>query len=963
MKTISQVTSLLPLRFVFLLCAAFFIYCTSFTANGQDLQSRISIAILPLEDQTKAVRHAHWRHSLSNMIAKPLEQIKQVRICDPEAAEYGLRRCKLSAGDAINAEQAKNIGEIIEARRVISGHFGRKGKNWIVTVNIMAVADGTSSPAITATSDDWLTLTQELAEKILRELKVSPTEEQKQQMQMRMTNSAEALDYYSRCYAMKIDKKPFAEVTQMAQKAIKLDPKFANAYLAYGSSLLNQGKMQEGRAQIEHVLKLQPKNSSALMILGSFSLLNRNPTDAAKYLRSAVQYDPDDPDKYIRLSEYHSALNEYDKSVEQLEIAMKLNPVSADVNAQLGLIYAHMAKKELALRAMQNAVLIDASSSVYQKVAIGYDHLGMTSQAIEYFEKFIASARKSGLDPEGLKHFEERLQHLQTSLKTEYVTATEPRRFTPEELRKELRERLTPKEFSQIIYPLDSSPAMKQWAVELTKDAKDDMAKARALYDALAQHLSPSAGDSRTAQQVFEDWKKPEVSFRCQEYARLYVALAREVGLNAYFAPVSRDHDDKAIMHACAALFFEGKVILVDVNYRWFGVPHKKFSISNDYEAIVMQMNQTDGLAYKRIAVKLQPDSLSLFNLAGCLVSEDETEEAKVVFERFLQTDGEPWLKHYALAALALFKEDWIIAEKELKQTIEISTAASSTHFNLGMVLLKKQDFSGALDSFRMCIQTKPSNDEEKQCRSLIARIHEKLAEANRTPSQVRKDKWRSELLEQSNRKFAFFECIPMICPAAGLIYNTKSESLGLEIEALRQQSEQEPENALCRYRMGFLLQDAMRDKERDLAMKDAEQVARTIMKIRPDDLDAMHVLVRCLQGKEEAGILANKAVELHPNDWRAWMCLAYHQNENFMRALCEGLDNLPPQGYDEERLEAVFSVLSESPDECKKFIKMINECFATSEKAVELSKDSSQAWEYLLGMRNRLLDCNYSGS
>lgn len=956
MKTTRPQTPLCqPITAILLRLWVLLFVCAS-PVHALEPESRITIAVLPLEDQTKDAHEAHWRHSLPRMISRPLDSIPQVRIYAADATEYGLRRCKLSPGEAINAEQAKTIGEIIEVRRVIWGNYRREGKNWVVTVHIMSVAEGASSSPITVTSDDWFTLTLELAEKILAELKVSPTDDQKQKMQIRMTNSAEALECYSRCYALMTDRRPFAEVAQMAEKAIKLDHKFADAYLAYGSCLLSQGKFPEGRVQIEKALALKPNNDRALMALGVLCGIQNNLTDAAKYLQSAAQFGPDEPENFVRLAEFHLMMKEYDKAVAQLGIAMKLNPVSASANAQLGFCYALMAKKELAVSAMQNAVMIDPiDTGVCQMVAQGYDRLGMTSQAIEYREKFLVSAKKSGLNPTMMKAYEERLEELRSSLKTQYVSGTEPRRYTAEQLRSELRERLTPEEFSQLLYPLDATPAMKQWAQEITKGAKDDREKARALYDALAQHLSPAAGGARTARQVFEDWKKPDTSFQCQEYARLYVALAREVGLNAYFARVDQDHNDQVILHACGAVFLSGKIILVDVSYRWFGITHKKFTINNDYEALVMQMNQSDGLASKRIAVKLQPDDLSLFNLAGVLLSENETAEAKTVIERYLQLETETWMKHFARGCLAWMEKDLDSAEKELRQSIEIYSGESSAHFHLGQILLHKQDLAGALEAFRSCIQQRPSPAREMKCRRYIALIHENLAEPSLTTSQILKEKWREQWLLETQCEFSFFEWSPEIVPAIGLIYDSRTEALEVEIEALRRQSEKEPQNAVCRFRMGFLLRYAMRTKEGDIAMEDAQRVARSIIQQRPMDLDAIHVLVCSLQGNEEAGTLAKKAVETVPGDWRSWMCLAHHQSYVFLRALFQGVENLPAQGYDVKRAEEAISLRSGSPSECLKLIKMINECYATATKAVELSKDSGQALVYLLGVRSTL--------
>lgn len=956
MKTTPTRILLSPLLTALLLRLCVLLLGCGVCTHAQEAESRITIAVLPFEDQTKDEQEAHWRHSLSRMICRPMYPVKQVRIYGADAMEYGLRRCHLKSGDPIREEQAKTIGEIIEARRVVWGHYRKDGKKWTVTVRVMVVSEGACSGPISATSDDWFTLSQELAEKILTELKVAPTAEQRKKMQYRYTDSAEALEYYSRCYALMTDQKSFEEVAQMAQKAIKVDPKFAEAYVAYGSCLFSQGKFKEGRVQVEKALELKPDNDRAILALGVLCGLENDTESAAKHLREAARLDPDEPENFVRLAELYMMMKEYDSAVAQLETALRLNPVSASANAQLGFCYALMAKKEPALRAMERAVSIDADdAAVYQILAQGYDRLGMTSQAIEYREKLLASGKKIGLNPAMLVPYQKRLEELRTSLRMESVTAAEPRRYSDEQLRKELRERLTAEEYSQLLFPLECTAEMKQWAKELTKDAKDDMAKARALYDALASHLSPAGGGARTAAQVFEQWKSPDASFQCQEYARLYVALAREVGLGAYFTRVDRDHEDQVVLHACAALFLHQKVILVDVTYRWFGVPHKKFAVYNDYEAIAMQMNQSDGLTYKRIAVKLQPDDLALYNLAGRLMGENQIEEAKGVLERFFQTKAEPWMKHSARGSLAWMEKNWDLAEKELKQSIEIHPYESSVHYHLGLVLLQKEDLPGALESLRRCMEQRTSSEMEMKCRRLIALIHERMPDANPASSLTPLQQWHEALKRQTHASFPFFEWSPRIHAAVGLVYDLRPEALAIEIKALRARAEKEPENALCRLRIGVLLQLMNQPKEADVAMMDAQRVARAVLGKRPGNPDASYVLVCCLHGNEESGTIAKKVAEMHPSDWRALMGSAHHQSELFMRALFEGLENLPPQGYDLARAEEAISMRSSSVSQCLKLINMIHQTWASADKAVACSKGSAEALIHLLGVRSNL--------
>ena len=76
------------------------------------------------------------------MAGSPLSEVKAIRMYPADACEYGMRRLNLKAGDPMDAAQARNIGEIIEARRVVWGEYRRNGNKWAVKAHVLNVASG-----------------------------------------------------------------------------------------------------------------------------------------------------------------------------------------------------------------------------------------------------------------------------------------------------------------------------------------------------------------------------------------------------------------------------------------------------------------------------------------------------------------------------------------------------------------------------------------------------------------------------------------------------------------------------------------------------------------------------------------------------------------------------------------------------------------------------------------------------
>ena len=252
---------------------------------------------------------------------------------------------------------------------------------------------------------------------------------------------------------------------------------------------------------------------------------------------------------------------------------------------------------------------VNAEQIIWQ----GYAALHETPLALEHLERFIKLARKEGLAPQLVDYMEECGRELRARLTPHEISAAPPRSYTAQTLDAALRERLTREEYKQVINPLASTPAMDRWAQELARGATNDLGKARKIFDALARHLDTGEAGTRTAQEVFAVWNDPAQSFCCQEYAKLYVALARAVGVKAFYVHLEKDYSGEVVYHDCAAVFAEDKALLVDPAYQWFGAPHKEYLVLDDLQAVAHHYYQPSGkanlVARCRLAAKLHPDT------------------------------------------------------------------------------------------------------------------------------------------------------------------------------------------------------------------------------------------------------------------------------------------------------------------------------------------------------------------
>jgi len=597
------------------------------------------------------------------------------------------------------------------------------------------VASGATSAELKATSADWYEARDQLADQALHELGVKPTAAEHQKMLVRGASSPSALEWYSKAYAGQEERKPKAEQEASIQKALAADPQFADAYGALAAALGSQGKFEAAEAAVRQALKLRP-DSARLHLVMSFALIFQgNLVSAEKEMREALRLNPDEAEIYMRLGECAKEQGKPDEAIAFWNEAKRLDPTDAGVRAHLGDVYAKKRDREKALRELKEAERLDPEDvSAEQVLWQGYAALHETPLALEHLERFVALARKQGLVPRMVDYMEECGRELRARLTPHEIIASPPTTYTRQSLEATLRKRLSSAEYKLVTNPLASTPAMDRWAQELTRGATNDLDRARKIFDALARHLDTGEVGTRTAQEVFAAWNDPAQSFCCQEYAKLYIALARAVGVKAFYVHLERDYSGEIVYHDCAAVFAGDKALLVDPAYQWFGAPHKEYVILNDVQAVAHHFYQASGegtqVARCRLAAKLHPETVwGQLHLAGALIRAGEFVEAGKSLKKAQQLEPGRWDGYTYQGFLAAKTGDREGAVAALRKALELNPRHGPTHLILGWALSQQNKLEAARDEYRLAVLygTMLSPEEKTAALRAIAEINERL--------------------------------------------------------------------------------------------------------------------------------------------------------------------------------------------------------------------------------------------
>jgi tetratricopeptide (TPR) repeat protein len=663
------------------------------------------------------------------------EELAEAKACRRVPPVFGYRQLKLKRGDAISAEQARKIGELIEARRVVWGTYRQEGGNWLVTARVLNVASGATSAELKATASDWYEVRDQLADQVLKELGVTPMEAEHQKMLRRGTSSPSALEWYSRTLAGQEELKPKPEQEASIRKALDADPQFADAYGALAAALGSQGRFQLAEEAARRGVELRPDGARLHLVLCFALMFQGNFAQAEKELHKAVRLDPDDAEAYMRLGECAKEQGKLDDAIAFWNEAKRLDPTDGVVRAHLGDAYAKKRDREKALRELKEAERLDPDGMNSEQIVWqGYVALHETPLALEHLEKFVALARKAGLAPKMVDYTEECGRELKARLTPSEVVATMPTVYTRQSLDAALRQRLTSAEYKLVVNPIASTPAMDLWAQELTRGATNDVDKARKVFDALARHLDTGELGTRTAQEVFAVWNDPAQSFSCQEYAKLYIALARAVGLQAFYVHLEKDYSGEIVYHDCAAVFSGDKALLVDPAYQWFGAPHKEYVVLDDVQAIAHHFYQPSAKGQRvtrcRLAAKLHPNTAwGQLHLVGALLKANEFDEARKVLKNAQKLEPGRWDSCTYQGFLAAKTGDLNGAAASLRQALELNPQHGPTHLILGWVLCQQKKLEAARDEYRLAVLYDKvlSSEEKTAALRAIAEINERL--------------------------------------------------------------------------------------------------------------------------------------------------------------------------------------------------------------------------------------------
>jgi len=319
-----------------------------------------AIAVLPFDNISPDSESDYFADGLTEELIANLSRLKDIRVV-PRTTSMRYKGTN---------KDIKTIGRELGTRYILAGSVRKFQENLRITIELIDVNSDTQLWAETYKGKlaDVFDIQEQVSKQIVDMLMVKLTPTEKIVLTKRSTVNAEAFDFYlkARDSLYQRSKKSMHFALQLFQKAIELDPRYAEAYAGlgetYSSLYLDQERNEVWLDKaIESSLKAlmyDPSLSEAYAALGHSYFNKKLYDDAITASQKAIELDPNNFSGYWLLGRIYHSRDRDREAVELFQKVIKLNPDFYSVYGDLEIVYARLGETEKYNEILQTALRV-----------------------------------------------------------------------------------------------------------------------------------------------------------------------------------------------------------------------------------------------------------------------------------------------------------------------------------------------------------------------------------------------------------------------------------------------------------------------------------------------------------------------------------------------------------------------------------------------------------------------------
>ena len=316
-----------------------------------------SIAVLPFADMSAERENGYFTDGMAEEIINALTTIKALRVAS-RTSSFAFKA---------TTEDIRQVGKKLDVATVLEGSVRKAGNKLRINAQLVNVADGYQlwSQRYDRDMEDVFAIQDEIAQNIVKALRVILSDDEKRAIEKVPTANVEAYECYlrGRQFFHQFQKSALEFARQMFARAIEIDPTYALAYagLADSCSLLytnfdaSESNLLNADTASQRALDLGPEVAEAHVARGHAVSLRGDHATAEAEFETAMRLNPQSFDAAYMFGRALLAQGQLEKAAAMFERAAELRPEDYVVPSLLGGAYSGLGRTAEAQRAYHRA--------------------------------------------------------------------------------------------------------------------------------------------------------------------------------------------------------------------------------------------------------------------------------------------------------------------------------------------------------------------------------------------------------------------------------------------------------------------------------------------------------------------------------------------------------------------------------------------------------------------------------
>jgi adenylate cyclase len=271
-------------------------------ASPARLEVRPSVAVLPFKNMSGDAAHDFFSDGITEDVIAALGRFSNLLVIS-KSSSFPFKDSNVAPAE---------IGRLLNARYLLDGSIRRAGNRVRVSVQLTEATTGRLvwSESYDSEIDDIFTVQDTIAKRVVGAAAVELTRLERERVLAKPTNNLAAYEYVLRGRgAMSHDTRDRNdEASALFQRAIDLDPNYADAYAALGGSYYEavvsgwsefRGEdLERAETLAQKALAIDPATTRAYQVLSFINLFRKRYDLALAQIDRALEFNPSDADNY-----------------------------------------------------------------------------------------------------------------------------------------------------------------------------------------------------------------------------------------------------------------------------------------------------------------------------------------------------------------------------------------------------------------------------------------------------------------------------------------------------------------------------------------------------------------------------------------------------------------------------------------------------------------------------------------